>query len=203
MTPRRHLAWAAGLLALGAAGLVIYSGGLTVPRPGRAALTGSRAAMHGELERLESATPAGRPGDDRPWRAYLDALEKEREHGRLDVAIRVLSDAYGAALASRSWEGMIAVGDAILATERAPGNAAGARMNARQAYLTALIRARRDRSVEGALRSAAAFRALGDRDAVEQCLHVAALLATRDAPATQRVHEARQRWAAREPLAEF
>ena len=61
--------------------------------------------------------------------------------------------------------------------------------------MTALIRARRDRSVDGALRSGEAFGRLGDRALVEQSLYIAAQLATGDEQAQQRVSEARQRWA--------
>jgi hypothetical protein len=201
MTSTRDLALAAGLLGLGA----ITAGFLTVTHPTseRAALTGGRAAVHGELERLESAVPAGRAADEHLWRAHLDVFERERVHGHPDVAIRVLHDAYGAALESRSWESMIAIGDAFMTVGRAPGNASGARMNARQAYLTALIRARRDHSVEGALRSADAFEQLGDRDAVEQCLHIAGLLTEGDERAQRRIREVRRRWAARQLLTEF
>jgi hypothetical protein len=198
MKSRRHLVLAARLLGLCviAVGILTHSRGLTVPRPERAALTGARATVHGELERLETFVPAGRTRDDGPWRAYLDVVEKELEHGHVDVAVRVWQDAYGAALASRSWESMIAVGDAFMVIGRASGSARGARMNAREAYLTALIRARRDRSVDGAIRSAEAFRELDDRAAVEQCLYIAAQLASRDEQAQQKVREARQRWAA-------
>jgi hypothetical protein len=91
---------------------------------------------------------------------------------------------------------MIAVGDAFMQIGHAAGTPGGARMNARDAYLTALIRARRNRSVDGALRSAAAFRVLGDRAIVEQCLHIAAQLAAGDDQAQQKVREARERWAA-------
>jgi len=45
------------------------------------------------------------------------------------------------------------------------------------AYLTAAIRARREGSVDGALRSAEAFQALGDQAIAEHCRHVAARLA--------------------------
>lgn len=206
MTSTRHLVLAAGVLGLSAvvaALLLIQGARLTIPRRERAALTNARAAVHGELERLESNVPAGRPGHDTLWSAYLDVFEKERAEGHLDVALRILYDAYGAALESRSWESMIAVGDAFMAAGRAPGNAAGARMNARQAYLSALIRARRDHSVEGALRSAEAFRLLADRDVVEQCLHIAGLLAAGDEAAQERVREARTRWAARQPIGEL
>jgi hypothetical protein len=206
MTSTRPLALAAALLGLCAiaVGLVTsHAARLALPRADGASAGEARAAVHAELERLESALPAGRAGEDGLWRTYLEVFEKERAQGHLGVAIRVVYDAYGAALESRSWESMIAVGDAFMAIGREPGNAAGARMNARQAYLTALIRARRGRSVEGALRSAEAFRGLHDGDVVDQCLHVAAVLAAGDEDAEQRVREARLRWAARQPLAEF
>jgi hypothetical protein len=199
MTFRRHLLLATGLLGLGAitVGVLTHGGSLMVPGPARA-LRGARAAVHGELERLESLVPAGRTRDRGLWQAHLDVVKKELEHGHVDAAVRVWHDAYGAALESRSWESMIAVGDAFMAIGRASGTAVGARMNAREAYLVALIRARRDRSVDGALRSAEAFRELDDRAIVEQCLHIATQLAAGDERAQQRVHEARQRWTARQ-----
>ena len=88
MTSTRHLVLVAGLLGLGgiAAGLLTHGGCLTVPRSERAALTKGRAAVHGELERLEGTVPAGRPGHDGLWRAYLQVFEKEREQGHRDVA---------------------------------------------------------------------------------------------------------------------
>jgi hypothetical protein len=193
MRSTRHLVWAGGLLGLFAiVGILTHGGSLMVPGPEGRALRGGRAAVHSELERLESFVPAGRDRDDGLWRAYLDLVEKELERGHLDVAVRVWQDAYGAALGSGSWESMIAVGDAFVAIGRASGSPAGARMNAREAYLTALIRARRDRSVDGALRSAEAFRQIGDQAVVEQSLHVATQLAAGDEQALERVREARQ-----------
>jgi hypothetical protein len=199
MKANRNLVLAIGLFGLGAivVGVLSDGVGLTVPGPERTTLSGAPAAVHGELERLETVVPAGRTRDDSLWRAYLDLVRKELEHGHVDVAVRVWQDAYGAALASRGWEGMIAVGDAFLAIGRASNTPGGARMNARDAYVTALIRARRERSVDGALSSAEAFRRLGDRALVEQCLHVAARLAAGDEQAQQRVREAR--WADEEP----
>jgi hypothetical protein len=193
MRSMRHLVWAGGLLGVFTlVGILTHGGSLLVPGPEGRALRGGRAAVHSELERLESFVPAGRDRDDGLWRAYLDLVEKELEHGHLDVAVRIWQDAYGAALGSGSWESMIAVGDAFVAIGRASGSPAGARMNAREAYLTALIRARRDRSVDGALRTAEAFRQIDDRAVVEQCFHVAAQLAAGDEHALQRVREARQ-----------
>jgi hypothetical protein len=196
---------AAGLLGLCsiALGILTDGGSLMVPRAERAELSGARAAVHGELERLESFVPAGGTRDDGLWRAHLGVVEKELAQGHVDVAVRAWQDAYGAALASRSWESMIAVGDAFMVIGRASGTPRGARMNAREAYLIALIRARRDRSVDGAIRSAEAFRDLDDRAAVEQCLHIAAQLAAEDKQAQQRVREARQRWAAWQAVTGF
>jgi hypothetical protein len=130
MASTRHLALAAGLLALCAigVGILIHGGHLTIPRPQRAALRGVRAAVHGELERLENVVPGGRTPDDGLWRAYLDLVAKELEHGHVDVAVRVWQDAYGTALASGSWESMIAVGDAFVAIGRASGSVGGARI---------------------------------------------------------------------------
>ena len=129
------------------------------------------------------------------WAAHLQVLDTELARGRVDVAVRVWHDAYVAALENRGWDGMIAVGDAVMRIGHAAGTAGGARTNARDAYLIALIRARRSGSVDGALRSAEAFRELGDGLIVEQCLHIAAKLAAGDDQAQQRVREARQRWA--------
>jgi hypothetical protein len=195
MTSMRQFVLAAGLLGLCAIAveLLTHGGSLAVPKTERTALRGERAAVHGELERLESVVPAGRSRDNTVWRAYLDLVGKELEQGHIDGAVRVWHDAYGAALESGSWESMIAVGDAFMNIGRASGTPGGARMNAREAYLTALIRARRDHSVDGALRSAEAFRQLGDRSVVEQSLHVAGQLAAGDEQAQAKVREAQQR----------
>ena len=194
---KRPFVLAVGLLGLCAiaVAILIQGGHLVVPRAERTTLSGARAAAHGELEWLESVVPGGRTRDDRLWRAHLDVVEKELERGHVDAAVRAWHDAYGAALASGSWDSMIAVGDAFMAIGRVSGSARGARMNARVAYLSALIRARREGSVDGALRAAQAFWELDERAVVEQCLHIAAQLAARDERAQQRVREARQRWA--------
>jgi len=196
MTSPRQLFLASALL--GVCIVLAHGGRLTGPRSEDGVLHGARALVHEQLERLENLLPAGRKADDRLWRTYLAVVDKELEQGRVDAAVRAWQDAYGAALSSRSWESMIAVGDAFVSIGRAAGTPRGARMNAREAYLSALIRARRDHSVEGALRSAEAFEALGDPAVVEQCLHIAAQLAAGNDEAQHRVHEARVRWASRQ-----
>ena len=202
-TSTRYLVLAAGLIGLGTAAVGALNRAESLKPPGSepSELGGTHAAMHGEIERLESVVPAGRTDNDGLWRGYLEDFERQREDGHPDMAIRALHDAYGAALQSRRWQAIIAVGDAFMVVGRAPGNAVGARIDARQAYLTALIRARRARSVEGALRSAEAFERLGERDAVDQCLNIAGMLAEGNETAQQRVREARQRWMA--PFTEF
>jgi hypothetical protein len=203
MTLKRHVVVVAGLLVLcaSAIGIMTHGGRLIVPNPEHAALSGARAGVHGEIEQREAVVPAGRRKDNGVWTAHLRVIETELARGHVDVAVRVWHDAYGAALESRSWESMLAVGDAFTRIGHAAGTPGGARMTARDAYVIALIRARRDRSVDGALRSGEAFAGLGDRAIVEQSLYIAAQLSSGDEQAQQRVSEARQRWAGRQIVA--
>ena len=192
----RHLVLTSGLLGLCVIALAILARGEdpSIPHSQRATLTGAHAAAHEELERMETIVPVGSRRDDRLVRAHLAVVEQELEHGHVDVAVRTWHDAYGAALESRTWESMIAVGDAFLAIGRVSGAVRGARQNAREAYLTALIRARRDRSVDGVLRAADAFRRLDDRAVAEHCLRIAGQLAAGDEHAELKVQEARRYW---------
>jgi hypothetical protein len=205
MRSRQQLVFAAGLLGLCAigVGVMAHGGTLMTPKPDRAALSGARAGIHAEHERLERVVPAGRKQENGRWSAYLQAVDSELAHGRVDSAVRVWHDAYGAALASRNWESMIAAGDAFLRIGEAAGTPRGARMNAREAYASGLIRARRSRSVDGALRSAEAFEALGDHAIAEQCLHIAAQLAAGDAQAQGRVRKGWERRAELQALVDF
>jgi len=195
VTSPRRLFVASALLGLCI--VLAHGGRLTALWPEDGVLRGARAAVHEQLESLESLLPVGSKRDDGLWRSYLAVVDQELAQGHVDAAVRVWQDAYGAALGSRSWQSMIAVGDAFVAIGRTAGTPRGARMNAREAYMSALIRARRERSVEGALRSAEAFGALDDRAVVEQCFHIAAQLAAGNDEAQERVREARERWASR------
>src|SRR3989304_2195647 len=62
---------------------------------------------------------------------------------------------YAAALPSRHWEGLIAVGDVYLRIGDAGAFRAAARTKARKIYRAALLRARDSASVAGVLRTAA------------------------------------------------
>lgn len=74
---------------------------------------------------------------------------------------------------NRGWESMIEVGDAALSIGEVTGFRKAIADRARQSYMFALTRARTQKSVHGVLRTARAFAALGDDDAVDQCLQVA------------------------------
>jgi len=133
---------------------------------------------------------------DSAWEDHLRLFDQALQEGNTGAAVLAWTDAYSAALGSHGWEGMIAVGDAALGLDPANELSNGPRARARTAYLTALMRARRDQSVEGVLRTAEAFAALDDRAVVEQCLRMAESFAAPDSPASRRVSEFRTRWAA-------
>lgn len=200
MTYKQYLVMAAAFLLLFAVGLLAHGGGPTVPHQERASLLHAPAFVHADLAR-ESAVPAARTREHTLLKAHLETVDRQLASGHVDGAIRAWHDAYAAALESREWASMIAVGDAFMKIGEAAGTPGGARMNASEAYTTALIRARRDRSVDGALRSGEAFARLGDRAVVEQSLHIAAELAEGDTAAQQRVSEARRRLDAGAPKA--
>jgi hypothetical protein len=183
--------------------MLIHGVTVRIPEGERAARRGFAAKFHDQLMRLEDRVPAGRSAYETLWKAHLRVVEQAVAERNVSAAVRAWHDAYGAALASRSWEGMLAVGDAFLSIGEAAGTPNGARPNARQAYLTALIRARRDRSVDGMLRTAQAFASLGDREVVEQCIRVAEQLAAGDERASQRVHAFGERWAEQLANAQF
>src|SRR5262245_59006776 len=109
-TSRRRVVAAAGVLGLCGIAVAVLAHGraLTLRDAERAALTGRAAAVHAELERLESAVPAGRALGDARWQAHLRVLDEQLEHGHVDVAVRAGHDAYVTALESRTWESMIA-----------------------------------------------------------------------------------------------
>jgi len=182
---RRLVVCVAGLLGLG----TIAAGILAHGRP----VTTAKA------DRL----PAARQMESGQWSAHLGVVDEHLAGGHVDAAVRAWHDAYGAALESGTWEGMLAVGDAFMRIGRAASATGGARVNARDAYLHGLIRARQHGSVDGALRSAEAFRTLGHVALVEQCFHIAAELAASDEDAQRKVRDARERWATLQTFEDF
>ena len=124
-------------------------------------------------------------------------MDEALARGDIGAAERHWHDAYRVALGSRRWEGMIEVGDGARRIGEVTGARATANTRARQAYLTALLRARQQKSLDGVLRTAEAFSGLGDRQVVAQCLRIAEHLAAeaRDAQARERVSALSERLA--------
>lgn len=123
----------------------------------------------------EASAEAGR-GD---WAARIAEMDRALAQGQTQAATAAWREAYVAAHVSRDWPGMIAAGDAAVRAGRATGTPEVFAPRARRAYLTALLRARRQASRDGVLAAAEAFGRLGDRDVERQARSVAAQLATR------------------------
>jgi hypothetical protein len=133
------------------------------------------------------------------WRRHLISVADALARNDLSGAELAWREAYAAALKSRHWEGMVAVGDAYRVVGERGRFRKNAEAKAREAYLTAFLRARAEASLEGILRAADRFAELGDRGVVEQCIRVARGIAakTRDPRAEERVRAFTERWAAR------
>jgi hypothetical protein len=124
----------------------------------------------------------------RIWTTPLARAEEALERDDAAAALSWWREARSAALRSGQWEGMIAVGDA--ARRLAPSDPGAAR----RAYLTALFRARQQRSLDGILRAAVAFAELGDREILPEALRMAEREAGLDPRALARVRSAAERW---------
>jgi len=139
-----------------------------------------------------TAEPASRA----TWRGHLDSVDDALSRSDPRGAEAQWAKAYAAALRSRRWEGMVAVGDTYRRLGALGGFQGTAAAKAREVYLAALFRARSEESVDGVLEAARGFAALGDKTVVEQCLSVARSIAaqTRDLRAEQRVRAFAERW---------
>lgn len=139
-----------------------------------------------------------------PWATHIRAVDAALGQGAISAAVMAWHDAYGAALGSRRWEGMVAVGDVALRIGQASGSRKASEAQARRVYLTALFRARNQGSLDGVLRVGEAFAALGDRQVAEQALVIATRLAARsnDREALGRVRAFQERWIAASSFAE-
>jgi hypothetical protein len=144
------------------------------------------------MERLAAQAPhAVTP---HTWTTALDRADVALAEGDIAGAMSAWREAHAAAMRSGQWEGMIAVGDASRRLGEGGGAARESVARARQAYLTALFRARRERSVEGSLRAAVAFGELGDRHVLAQALRIAERQAGRDPVSRARVRAVADRW---------
>jgi hypothetical protein len=137
--------------------------------------------------RLEGSANRASASDEAPWTAFLLEGEKELQRNNFRAAERALHQAYVAALESRLWKGMVEAGDGYVRIGETP--------KARRCYLNALFWARGKGSLDGVLRVAAAFAALGDREMAAQALVIGQRLAdqTRDPEARDLVYLVRER----------
>jgi hypothetical protein len=131
------------------------------------------------------------------WAAQLRAMDEALARGDVRAAQAAWREAYAAAHVGRGWPGMLAVGDAALRLGHDAGATEIYAGRARRVYLTALLRARRQGSLDGVLAAGEAFGRLGDREVVQQALAVATDLAAHsgDDLARRRVQVFRSQWA--------
>jgi len=114
-----------------------------------------------------------------PWAAALRRVDVSLDRHDVSAAVYAWVDAHRAALGRRGWQGMLEVGDAALRIADASASRRVSEGQARRAYLSALWFARRDGSLDGVLRVAQAFAALGDRDVVGGVIRIAEGIAAR------------------------
>jgi hypothetical protein len=104
----------------------------------------------------------------------VDAALARRHYS---AALKTWQDAYAFAMADPGWDGLVAAADAYRRIGEATGFRKSADGKARELYLNALGRARRQSSVTGVLRVGEAFIALGDPAMATQCARFAQLVA--------------------------
>ena len=166
--------WYAPLVAIGVAALVLMIIALAV------------------VEVLVAAAPP--TGGASGWNAPLERAGDALRAGDVAQALAWWQEARGEALRSGTWEAMIEVGDAARRLAAGGGLRREGDARAREAYMTALLRARRDHSVDGVLRAAVAFGELGDRAVVAHALRIAQREAGQDPRAREQVRAVADRW---------
>ena len=136
--------------------------------------------------------------DRMDWAALIADMDQALKRGDASATQAAWREAYVAAHVSRGWPAMIAVGDAAMRASSLVG-AQVSEAHARRAYSTALLRARRQGSLDGVLAAGDAFGRLGDQAVVRQALDVATGLAERsgDGTARRRVQLFQTQWAPR------
>ncbi len=150
------------------------------------------------LAKLATNDVKGGPvGSGTPWAAHIQKMDEALARKDIGGAERAWHAAYVTALASRRWDGRLAVGDAYLRIGEAAWAPGAAQARARTNYMAALFHARQQGSLDGVLRVAEAFAALGDREVMDGCLRIAEVMAgdSRDPQARERVRAFRERLA--------
>ena len=136
---------------------------------------------------------------DAPAYLHYQRADEALTAGDVALALRHWRDGHTIAVASRRWEGLVEAGDLYRRIGARGGFHAAAVARARECYLTALLRARGERSLDGVLRATEAFVDLGDEAIVESGLEIARHVAARDVDprGRERVERLASRWAAR------
>ncbi|MFQ5899048.1 MAG: hypothetical protein ACE5JN_12505 [Candidatus Methylomirabilia bacterium] len=114
---------------------------------------------------------------DAPWAVHIRRVDEALAQKDVSAAMRAWHHAYIATKRSRRWQGLVEVGDAYLRIGRVSSFRKASESRARQLYLKALSLAANQRSFAGVRRAAEAFAALGDGDAVDECVRIAERLA--------------------------
>jgi hypothetical protein len=130
----------------------------------------------------------------RAWTPPLNRVDEALQDGDLAAAMAWWREARMSAIRSGEWEALIEVGDASRRVGEASGFRQDADSQAREAYLAALLRAQRQRSLEGVLRAAGAFGELGDREVTAQAIRIAERQAGHDPLALDHVRAVADRW---------
>jgi len=130
----------------------------------RTALREAVAAFGPEATRVEQLGPAG---SDLTAAAALGRIEAALAAGDMAAANHAWREANVIARRQRGWQPMIEVGNAALRIGDVAGTRQGFDAKARDAYLVALVRARRDGSATGIRQVAEAFAALGDTETAD------------------------------------
>ena len=115
------------------------------------------------------------------WQTALQAMDRALVAGDISAAEIAWHHAHGLAIHSRQWNALLAAGEAALRIGEHVVVRQPYRARAREAWLSALLRAREQRALDGVLAVAEAFGSLGDTTVVVQALRIADALAAHDA----------------------
>jgi hypothetical protein len=129
--------------------------------------------------RIQDEGSPGQVVSRAPWSAPIQRADKALSQKDVHAAEWAWREAYGLALRSRGWEGLLAIGDARLRIGDLRGDDASEEADARKLYLAALFRARDQGSLDGVLRSTERFAGLGDYEMASHGIRIAGDVAAR------------------------
>ena len=140
-----------------------------------------------ERMKLELASNGRHPAFEARWRQLVQDIDDAGQTGNPRGAVTAWREAYAEAVRSGRWNEMVDVGDAALRVGPVAEFRETPPAAARRSYLTALFRARAERSLDGVLRACQGFVLLGDVAVVQQCIGMAHEVAGAHTEARERV----------------